>query len=917
MRGAAFASRAHAWANPRPCAFRDRPAVARAREANVAKGATPWRRCASAPPRVARARFAPRRAPRTLAASSRDDDDPASVPGETDARPADDDHDDDDADADKTSSSVASDDVHVPPLVPRTFAAIDDIVARAPTEAESAAALDAAKQAVLDATEPLPWHHRPADPPERNRNPPETRVDVDVDVDRASLDRDLGDPSDLGSNPSSDSASFFSFRGDSLEDAAFFLGWRVVDVNTGAVVGVVKHALAMAGGEVVAQLGDEEEDEHDAPAGDFFFSPGDEDDDEDDRDDDEDPWDDEEEEEEEDDWEVIYEGEDGDGISSLGSGEGDEWNGAASSSESFDSFDDDGAPPLSVVLRVRGEREVSGAGGAVNLTPVVHLVPLVAALFPRWNPETRTVVVDPPAGLYDLGTRQSEILALRRDLLPYCSSVSATEMGMPQRRTLLRADRDDLVSRVSALGDWSSVALMLGFESSRKPDGYWENRDLLRDALLKLIHAFWFEEVDEDTGQTFFYNDISGALSFEEPNVESGGGLDVPVMPAMADVLEARRWDVHQAILLHGGYKEVAAALGWMQKRTSENRHLLQFSALAREMEGFIEESAEELGIPEGRFPSEGMLLECDRDDLVQGVKWHGGFVRVARRMGRLNYHASKLTEVTAAAKAFKEFASEQRAKTMDEANDRKATTKTRTTTRGDDKIARLLDTPVMPTESELLGAGRHDMRWALRIHNRERLAEEAGLADPNRANPATGKPLKMRLGYAEARRFMRAQKPRLASARRFRDWSAEGNRPWFIPADPKAYYSERDAWVTWEDFLGTPKPAPGLERVRAFRSYDAARRYMRELRRDGARGGTTVIERGEGEEEVAVVAPPPNTSSEYKTWASSGAKPKDIPRDPVATYGRRGEWVSWDDYLGRKPSDARRRPRAKSRAKR
>ena len=183
-------------------------------------------------------------------------------------------------------------------------------------------------------------------------------------------------------------------------------------------------------------------------------------------------------------------------------------------------------------------------------------------------------------------------------------------------------------------------------------------------------------------------------------------------------------------------------------------------------MEGFIEESAEELGIPEGRFPSEGMLLECDRDDLVQGVKWHGGFVRVARRMGRLNYHASKLTEVTAAAKAFKEFASEQRAKAMDEANDRKTTTKTRMTTRGDDKIARLLDTPVMPTESELLGAGRHDMRWALRIHNRERLAEEAGLADPNRANPATGKPLKMRLGYADARRFMRAQNP---------DWRARG----------------------------------------------------------------------------------------------------------------------------------------------
>ena len=306
-----------------------------------------------APSRRSRAfRASPR--PRTLVASSRDDDDAASVAGETDVRSA---------DADDASSSSASDDVDAPPLVPRTFAAIDEIVARAPTEVEATAALAAAKQAVLDATEPLPWHQRPADRPERHA--PETR-----DVDGASLDRDLGDPSDLGSNPSPDSTSF-SFRDDSLDDAAFVLGWRVVDANTGAVVGDVKHALAMAGGEVVAQLGDEEEDEHDAPAGDFFFSPPATADDEDDRDDDED---------DEDDWEVIYEGEDSDGISSLGSGEGDRWSDAASSSdsdlESFDAFDDDGAPPLSVVLRVRGEREVSGAGGAVNLTPVVHLVPL-------------------------------------------------------------------------------------------------------------------------------------------------------------------------------------------------------------------------------------------------------------------------------------------------------------------------------------------------------------------------------------------------------------------------------------------------------------------------------------------------------------------------------------------------------------
>ena len=52
--------------------------------------------------------------------------------------------------------------------------------------------------------------------------------------------------------------------------------------------------------------------------------------------------------------------------------------------------------------------------------------------------------------------------------------------------------------------------------------------------------------------------------------------------------------------------------------------------------------------------------------------------------------------------------------------------------------------------------------------------------------------------------------------------------------------------------------------------------------------------------------------SSAYKRWASSGARPRDIPRDPAAVYGKRGEWVSWDDFLGRAPGAAKRGPKPK-----
>ena len=746
-------------------------------------------------------------------------------------------------------------------LAPRVFDAVEDIRARSRSAAEEAAALDAARNAVLESTESL-------------------------------------DPA---------VAPF-----EALEAAASFVGWRVVSLADGAEVGEVRHALAMAGGVVVAQMGDadvDEHDEHDSFAHDFFSAAAA---DEDDRDDDEDEeW--EVGDDEDGDWEVIYEKEDEMGEDEMEEDSGeDEMEGLGSEDDETESYDESDresdSPPLSLVLRVRGEREVRGAGGVVNREPVAHLVPLVPSMFPRWNERTRTLVIDPPAGLLDLGFRNSEIRALRRDLAPYCSAVSQSVMGMPRRRSLVRAGRSDLVTRVSSLGDWSSVALALGFESSRKPDGYWENIDLLRDALLQLVHAFWFEETETtESGatQTFWYNDVSGALTFEEPDVASGGGLDQPVMPAMADVLEARRWDVHQAILLHGGYKEVALALGWLPKRTSENRHLLQFSALAREMESFIAESGDALGLPKGRFPSEAMLLANDRDDLAQGVRWHGGFVRVARRMGKLNFAASAMADAEEAARALRAFALQEQTRSSEERRRRGSFVENELT--GEDESfaigkkhrhARLLGVPVMPTEARLLASGRHDLRWALRIHDRSRLAADAGLADPNRADPETKTSLKMRLGYDEAREFMRnAVRPRLVSARRFRDWSQNGQRPWFIPADPSKYYEERGAWVDWEDFLGTPRPPGNPQRVRAFKRYADAKRYMRRLR----------SERKQSLSPEDVSEAPPDTSSAYKRWASSGARPRDIPRDPVAIYGKRGEWVSWDDFLGRAPGAAKR----------
>jgi hypothetical protein len=827
------------------------------------------------------------------------------------------------------------------PLVPRVFSDAE----RSP-EAE---AVEAKRLALLETSEPFPWRR--------------------------------GDEPDDSSSESFGLSSGVA----SLADAARFVGWRVANLADGESVGEVAAVLGMAGGEVVAQMGEDPGDLDEYSEEYSFGSPwgG-----EDDRDDDEDEYFDEEEysEDEYPGWEVIYEEEPEEEDEVAAGADGSE-NDVSSSfdgvaAETTSPSSSSGSPPLSLVLRVRGFRTVSGAGGVRNVAPVAHLVPLVPAIVRRWAPDSELLAVDPPPGLLDLGTRRSELAALRKDLLPYCSSghgrqkiqgdpaaedseAGTPRLGMPRRRTLAREGREDLVERVTRLGDWSSVALALGFESSRKPDGYWENIDLVRDALLELVDAFWFEETDEETGQTFFYNDVSGALTFDPPAPESGGGLDAPVMPAMSDVLEARRWDVHQAILLHGGYKEVALTLGWMQKRTSENRHLLKFASLEREMEAFLDEYAEALEVPHpGRLPTLEMLASKDRDDLAQGVRWHGGVREVARKMNRLEFAASRIAnEPRDAAEALRRFAEEEAAKKKERvygasASEKKSVSLASSETDTPEttppprrstpetpetplqRSARLLATPVMPTDAALRVAGRHDLRWALRAHDRERLAELAGLADPNRPDPSTNRAAKRRLGYAEARRFMRSVAPRLASAARFREWSRAGARPWFIPADPRRYYAERNQWRGWDDFLGGGTKTTATARwrrreggrtslTRAVRSDDDEREDAME---EGPLSGGPDAEENRSSplrrvrdfrrcaEASAYVrslgGAAPRTAREYRAWASSGARPRDVPSDPSVTYGRRGEWVSWKDFLGgkKKKKDDARRGEAKTR---
>lgn len=407
----------------------------------------------------------------------------------------------------------------------------------------------------------------------------------------------------------------------------------------------------------------------------------------------------------------------------------------------------------------------------------LHYVPFVPSMFPRWIPKAQALFLDPPAGLLDLAWREVRLNELRNDLLPFCRMLGADAYGMPQRLSMIKQGQKQLVKRVEALGDWREVALELDLKPDAAPWYYWDNIENLEEALLKLVDAFWFEETDGD--ETFWYNDISGALRVEPPVDGDGGGLDVPVMPTMANLVEARRWDLHHAVVLHGGYKAVAKELGWQQARRMENRHLLSFDALRDEIMELVEDNAlAELGLQPGQFPCRAQLEEIDRGDLVKFIRIHGGFTNVARRMklqlskwARVQYPT-----VIAAARALREFALENNI-----------------TTTASPRLSKKI-VVFVPSDGELYERGRNDLRNALRMYTPQVIAEVGKMSLRQ-----------SRLTYKEARAEMRSWKFETGKRSVFLNWCKAGNKPWNMPKDPQAYYKKSGEWVSWEDFMLEP----------------------------------------------------------------------------------------------------------------
>ena len=570
-----------------------------------------------------------------------------------------------------------------------------------------------------------------------------------------------------------------------LADAARWLGWTVLDWNTRMVVGKVVQILATSGGEIEVEVEGETSSED---ALEFL--------------------------------EALSFGM----MTNSSVVEANEKEDAGEDADESGSVAEDIA---AYTLLVHKESDVDDDDDDADDDSNWQYIPFAPALFPKMIPMKKILFIDPPVGLLrgrggrdafdaegdslDDSELKEALDQLKFDLMPYARTLGDNHYGMPSKRSLEKENRKDLIKRVEKLFgyDWLTMAVLLDFEPFRKPFYYWDNIENLADELRALVHAMWFEQddmsasgsgEDDDDQRTFWYNDISGAISFAKPDEDDHDRH--MVMPTRRDLIDARRWDLHHAVVLHGGYGAVAKTLKWPRARWAEDRHLLNFDIFSKELldcmenEIFDQDEDEDDEVSDERMknkkigastrlPSALELRNVGRDDLARHMVEHGGPVTVAKRMrmkpGKGAWiRARRENDVNSFKIYLKTLAEDVRTFAKEQRKSQK-------------------DVMYMPTDEELINAGRHDLRYRVKEIGSATVAKYAKLQ--NRTE---------KMSLAEARAFLHEES---LQRKYFRDGKRvefvhfvkeeTGKRmPWNMPRDPMRFYRQREEWVSWEHFL-------------------------------------------------------------------------------------------------------------------
>jgi len=389
-------------------------------------------------------------------------------------------------------------------------------------------------------------------------------------------------------------------------------------------------------------------------------------------------------------------------------------------------------------------------------------LPLVDSVVVKVDPKSCMVGVKPPEGLLEISgvIQQGTIVRedLRRKLLALCEAAAANPSDEFGRRQATRAARGqqflmpsaawlraqgegELLSTITRVGGPLHIGNELGFHC-RKPQGYWDDVDILEDCLGEYVAQQWVrqdslvearqfarvlrgadgeeefgpggeeeaEELDSSLAgeleEEVYINLLTleicdGPLSYEQA---SAGYVEPQLgrhMPRREELQSAGRWDLHNAIMAHGGYIQVAEELDRQpgRSRATPPTAYAQFESLLSELELI----AEELG--ERRMPTNTELLAMGRSDLRRAIARHGGASVVAQRADMPTKHSAKgrWDSIDHLAAELRRFNQQHRIHGR------------------------------MPKRKELLEAGRGDLRYALGKFGASNVADYMGLAKDKR----------------------------------------------------------------------------------------------------------------------------------------------------------------------------------------
>lgn len=203
------------------------------------------------------------------------------------------------------------------------------------------------------------------------------------------------------------------------------------------------------------------------------------------------------------------------------------------------------------LMRSKGASKVDELAQPLSIT-ATHHIPLVADLVRKIDTKRRLFTLQLPQGLVQLGRQDAYCELLAKEIPQYTKKLTNRlrdrvlgEREFPSLQTLRAAGRSDLVQLIRRAGGLATVASYIGLRSPRKPQGYFEDLQVLDWELSCFIASGWvyMAPLQEPLLTSAHLAAVSSAGN---PNVATSSGIT----PSLHFIVHTSIWLYAQQCLL-------------------------------------------------------------------------------------------------------------------------------------------------------------------------------------------------------------------------------------------------------------------------------------------------------------------------------------------------------------------------------